>query len=477
MFKKYNNLPKGIKASFWFMVCNFLQKGITFLTIPIFTRIMSADDYGAYSLFLSWQEIVSIFATLNLNYQCFNNGMVKYKDDKDGYATSMIGLGFVSTVVTFISISVFYTYWVQLTNISYEYLIIMSINMFSLLVIGIWTVRKRYEYDYKVLTILTVLLAVLNPVLGIILVKLNDNKIFFRILSIMISSLIFAIICASFLMKKSKKIFVKNYWKYALTLALPLIPHYISMVILHSSDRIMIGKFVSNSATAFYSISYQVALLMQIVINSVNGSFNPWIYQRLENKEYDKIRKVSNLLLVLVAVLSTLPMFVAPEAILILGGKEYLDAADIIPVLSVSVFMIFFYSLFANVELFFEKSKYITYGSLAAAIINILLNYIAIPLLGYKSAAYTTLISYILLAVFHYIMYKKVCKQNDIQYKMFDIKKMILMTLVLIVFSFIITFSFNYYIIRFGIIILLIIMLILNRKKIILLFEDIKNKS
>ena len=75
----YNKIPQGIKASIWFTVCSIIQKGIQLITVPFFTRILTAEQYGQYSLYQSWLSIISIFATLNLSSGVFNNGMLKYK--------------------------------------------------------------------------------------------------------------------------------------------------------------------------------------------------------------------------------------------------------------------------------------------------------------------------------------------------------------------------------------------------------------
>lgn len=97
--EKYNALSKPVKASFWFALCSFAQKGISFITVPIFTRLMSAEQYGMFSLYQSWDSVIIVFATLNLSYQVFNNGLVKYEDDQEGYTSSMLGLSNACTTI------------------------------------------------------------------------------------------------------------------------------------------------------------------------------------------------------------------------------------------------------------------------------------------------------------------------------------------------------------------------------------------
>lgn len=69
-----------------------------------FTRILTAEQYGQYSLYQSWLSIISIFATLNLSSGVFNNGMLKYKEERTKYISSMQGL---STIVSLLVIGVY----------------------------------------------------------------------------------------------------------------------------------------------------------------------------------------------------------------------------------------------------------------------------------------------------------------------------------------------------------------------------------
>ena len=43
---KYRSLSVQAKAALWFTICSFLQKGISFITVPIFTRLMSTEEYA-----------------------------------------------------------------------------------------------------------------------------------------------------------------------------------------------------------------------------------------------------------------------------------------------------------------------------------------------------------------------------------------------------------------------------------------------
>ncbi len=235
------------------------------------------------------------------------------------------------------------------------------------------------------------------------------------------------------------------------------------MVLLNNCDRIMIGKICGNMYAAFYSIAHNASMVMNIIITSINSSFNPWLYQKLSEKDYGKIKEISRYLLIVVAGVSIIPIIFAPEIIAILGSDEYSSAVSIMPIFSCCVFLIYVYTLFSNVEMFFEKPKYTMYGSVSATVINILLNYFFIKRIGYQAAAYTTLLCYILLSVFHYCSMRYICKTENINQQIYDIRLIVALFLMIIMCAVVISFLFKYILIRFFI--LVMIALIAVKKK------------
>ena len=102
LLDKYGSMPAVMRAGLWFTISNFLQKGINFITVPIFTRIMSTEEFGMFSVYTSWHSILTIFATLNLSYYVFNKGLVKYDNDRDQFVVSIQSLSATITIGFFI---------------------------------------------------------------------------------------------------------------------------------------------------------------------------------------------------------------------------------------------------------------------------------------------------------------------------------------------------------------------------------------
>ena len=106
--EKYKSMSVQARAALWFVACSFLQKGISFITVPIFTRLLSTDQYGTYSLYLSWLQILTIFTSLYLYNGVLDNAMAKFKDDRDRYISSMQGLTLVIWAIVCAALAVLY---------------------------------------------------------------------------------------------------------------------------------------------------------------------------------------------------------------------------------------------------------------------------------------------------------------------------------------------------------------------------------
>ena len=136
----------------------------------------------------------------------------------------------------------------------------------------------------------------------------------------------------------------------------------------------------------------------------------PWLYRRLEDRSYSRIRKTGIVLLGGIATVILGMDALAPDIVAILAPEEYGEAMMLVPVISASVFFMFVYSYCSNIELYYEKTRMAAIASILAAILNIALNLIFIPMFGYTAAGYTTLVCYVVMAFAHYAFANHVTK-------------------------------------------------------------------
>lgn len=392
-----------VKAGLWYTISNILLRGIAFLTAPIFNRLLSQEEIGAFSNIQSWTSIFLVIFTFEL-FSSVNIARFDYKKDKyDGYILSITVLGSLITLFFFLLFLIFSDLWVNFFNIKYEYFVIIFVYLLLCPAINIYIEKYKSLLQYKNTILITMLNSILTVALSLVLVFIMEDKLFGRIIGVYIPSSFIGLCIFLLIIYKGKKVNVKD-WRYALKISVPLAVHLLSGTILSSSDRIMITNICGNSDTALYSVAYLVASIILLVWTSISSAWAPWCFIQLANKKNDAIRIYSRYLLIIVGMAFLLVSMIAPECMLILGGEKYAKAAYTIPPIISGCLAVVAYTFYVNIEQFMKQQKFIAIGTFIAAASNIALNYIFIPIYGYEAAAYTTLAGYLLLFLFHYFI-------------------------------------------------------------------------
>ena len=140
-------------------------------------------------------------------------------------------------------------------------------------------------------------------------------------------------------------------------------------------------------------------------------------------------------------------MLFAPEIMRILASESYMEGIYIIPSVTAGVFFTAVYALYMRLEYYSKKTKATMVGSAAVAVANVVMNYVFINLFGYMAAGYTTLVCYIFLSIYHY-WYSRRIGMNDI----YDDKFIIALSVGMIVFSIVVTFTYSFSFLRYGLI-------------------------
>lgn len=187
----------------------------------------------------------------------------------------------------------------------------------------------------------------------------------------------------------------------------------------------------------------------------------------LEEKKYKQMKEVNTNLLIIFAMGILLFILICPEIMRVLFTKNYYEAVWCIPPISLSVYFMFLYTIFVNIETYFEKTQYVMYVSGTCSIINIILNYFGIIYFGYISCAYATLVSYILFSIGHYYFMKRTLEKNDIKSsEIVDSKMLIFISILIIIITILFICLYNYYILRWAVIGMLVLLIVMKREKI-----------
>lgn len=394
-----------IKASFWYLISNIVLKGLNFVTIPIFSRMLTQTEFGYYNNFTAWLSILTMLATLSLSTSLIR-ARFDYEDDIDSYVTSNLVLGTLSVLLCFVVFWFNREFVEKIFALDFKYVLAMFLSIIFLPAYNMYTQLQRFAYKYKSVVAITLGVSFGSVFLSLLLMSGMKNTLDARIIGAQFPFFAVSIVLYLGFLVKSRQVKVK-YWKYALGISLPYVVHLLAANVLGSVDRIMITNICGPEDTALYSMAYNIAMIVSVLWDSLNSAYSPWLAEQLHKCNYEGIKKYSYGYILFFVLCLIGVMLITPEFLYILGGETYIEAKYVIPPVMLGYLFMFLYSMYTNIEQFEKKTKGMAIATVSAAILNFGLNSIFIPRYGYLAAAYTTLVGYALLFLFHYLLVRR----------------------------------------------------------------------
>lgn len=473
------NKTKELNASIVYIVVGLINKSIGIITVPLFTRLLTTEEMGTFSTWISWSTIFLPIITLSLTGSSFLIAMNEYKNERDEYSSTVLSMTMLSGLIWIIVYLLFKNAFNRITTLSTFQMIFMFLYLMFSSSMDIWLIRQRYEYNTKKMAAMTLASNLIASICSIIVVIIFRNSHYdkgaIRIFSMYSVLIIFGVFLMLKIFKNSHYFISKKYIKFSLRLSLPLIIHTLAKNILDVSDRTMISWYCGKGDAGIYGTVYSISVLSLIIWIAINNAFVPYLYDKLSNETLENlssIKKVSYSLVMVYGVICVLLTAVAPEIITILTTEEYFSAVYIIPPISAGIFLTCLYNLFANVILYHKKTTVVMIGTFIAAVTNVILNYIFLPKFGYYAAAYTTLVSFIILSIIQGIEMKKIHKKN-----LYDLKLLFSFSAIIIIVCLSFNFIYAYTILRYMIIFLFLVFIYVKRMKIINILKLITKKK
>lgn len=459
VLNKIKKIPVGFKAAGVYTLASVFSRGLSIITVPIFTRLMSSTEIGVVNLYNSWQSMLSVVVTLSLTSGGYTAALREFSGERNQYQSSVLSLTSLMALLTAAVYFIRPAFWNGLTGLPGALFVLMLVGFFIMPAYDFWLARERYEYKYKLAAGLTAAMALLASAAAVAAVLFMDAHGYEQVavgrlyasntVSYLISGGLWVI-----LMLRGKTFYNKKYWQFSLQLSIPLIGYALANQVLNVSDRMMISHMVSNSAVGIYGTLYTVSSISLLVWGAINSSFIPYLYENID-KENTGVKRYSLMLMGSYAIIAVLLTFVAPEIVRILATKEYYEAIYIMPPIAGGVFLTCVSNMYSNVLIYYKKTNYIMYSAVTAAVVNVVLNFIFIARYGYMAAAYTTLVAYIVLAIIQMLGARKVCRQKRGEnYEVYDDKAVALMAAATIALSLCGLPLYKHTVLRYAVIVL-----------------------
>lgn len=464
-------MSKAIRAAIGYTLGNYLIKGLVFLTIPIFSRLLSTSDYGIYNTYLAYENIISFFISLAV-FMSLKNAKYDFGEKYSSYVSSIL----VIQIISFLGALLLATFGRNsirnFTGMNYDVLVLLLIQSLGTGVLSVYNAHVGLSYSYKKYIQIAAFNSIGNIGISLILILsiFNDQRALGRIIGTVIPYFFIILYVWQYFFRQARPRISKFFWSYALIFSLPLIPHAISQVILNQFDRIMISQMVGISEAGIYSFAYNILAVIIVIMASVDNVWGPWFYQKMHDGDEKAIKKESSNYIIGMLFLCLVVLLISPELIKLLGPKSYWDSVYCVVPLVMAGYFTFLYTIPCQVEYYHRKTIFIAFGTFLAAIVNIVMNYIFITIYGYIAAAYTTFVAYILYFFFHYLLAKHIEGRQ-----LFDTKVIIQCSMILVIIGILAISLVQVLLIRYIILILVMACACRWGKK-YFTFDDLKKK-
>lgn len=394
------NRKKMLKAGSLYLLGNLFDKAVAFITIPIFTRLLATNEYGIVTTYLSWESILSVVLTLSLG-NSLRTAVIDFPQDMDGYMSSILTLELFSAA----GIGSGLCLAAYLTHDSLLIRLLPLCCVHSLATGVIQAVQTRYmmEMRYIPRTALQCITNLLVVLLSILLItRSGENRYLGRIYAYLIVFAGAATFYILYYFIKGKTYISTRFWRYALTFSLPVIFHSLSLVVLSQADRSMLMWMKSASEAGIYGLAYQFGQLPLVITTTMENVWIPWFISKLQAQDRQAVNRQTKQYLTVGAILCSGIMLAAPEVLKFMTTQQYYSATRMIAPVVAATYLMFLAGISIQLEYLHKKTKVVAVNTVVAAVINIALNFIFIPMYGGVAAAFTTLVAYMISFFMHY---------------------------------------------------------------------------
>jgi O-antigen/teichoic acid export membrane protein len=404
------SLARLAKNSLSFGVGNIIQRSLSLLLLPLFTRYLTPSDYGVLGVLSILSLLLGTFSMCGLT-----NGIsryIYYPEQEKTTLEAVVWSPFLFVVglsaLLLMPLGIFSGPLSTLLFGSAQYQVLVLLTLLTIFVNNLSSIGtsllifQERPAQVNVINIATVILSAIFSVTTIIYFKLG-------VLGLVLSTLCSASVLLLPILRVSvfrlRPHFSFAILKKQLSFSLPLVLAILFFVIIDSSDRYLLKVFLPLSEVGLYTVAYNIGMLLTVLVSGFANAWPPFYHKQNQNGEgqnvCDDILKIYMLALTPAVIAVTV---LSPWLMRIFAAPQFFTAYPIIPLVALAYVLKGPYIIFLMGILVKCKSIWQLYLEAVAMIINLLGNLLLIPLIGKQAAALTTLASYALMAFGSYWM-------------------------------------------------------------------------
>lgn len=385
---------------------------ITFFLLPVYTAVLSNEEYGVVDLLNTLTSLLLPIVTLQIE-----QGIFRYLIDCRENNEKQIKL--ITTIIRFMIIQsiaciVIFLCVSPFIHNEYKYFLMANLLMgiFSSLLLQIC----RGLGDNATYAIGSFITGAFTVVLNVIFIVAFRWGAYGMLGATAISNFI----CAVYIFLKRKiykyikpKQFDKKILKEIIKYSVPLIPNMISWWIVSASDRTIISAVIGIAQNGIYSAANKFSGVFTTLYSVFNLTWTESASININSEDRDEFfSKILDFVIRFFGCLCLGTIAVMPFAFNILINEKFAEAYYQIPILILGSVFNILVSFVGSIYVAKKLTKEIAKTSIISAVINIFVNIVLIKSIGLYAASISTVIAYALMFIYRWIDVKKYVKFN-----------------------------------------------------------------
>lgn len=401
-----------IKHSSNYLLATLATKALSFISIPVYTRLLTVEDYGIVNVFMSMVGIVAVLLTLSSEV-AIGRYFYDAKDTED--FKRFVGTSIrLTTIIVLITTTIFVVglnVFADIMNLPKRLsLCLIPVALFNI-TNSIFTQIYNPQMQSKKIAIVSSVQSYTAFAISVICIYLIKEEKYYGYIY---GNIIAMVLLAGYMIHQIRPFFTncfdKQYIPYILKYCLPYIPDALSGIVLAQFSKIFIGSNQGYSLAGSYSLVVNIALLMGIVIQITNNAWIPYFFRYMNGKDYKSINNDWRLIWRMTLVAAIGLSFFGSDIAALLAKDDFLGMMHLLPILVTGyVFHQWAYVYLRSVG-YAKRMMWNTYAYMFSGLSLIFLNTFLVPEFQGLGAAVATLFSYILLFIFAYCTNRYVIK-------------------------------------------------------------------
>lgn len=394
---KYRNL---ISNTFIFAIGTFSSKVLVFLLMPLYTKVLSEAQYGTVDLMVQVGNFLLPLVSCGIVNGIIRFGLDKYYKKRDVFTTGFLTILFGFIILLILEpILVHVPYLNENTMMIYVFVLMSSMRSLC----SQFVRAKGYVKLYAIDGLLSTATTIFFNVLYLVVLKWGINGYMLAMISADTLSTLFLFYVAGLRRYLHIRGLNLSTSQEMLRYSIPMIPNSIFWWVNNMASRYMIAYFMGEEYNGLFAVAYKIPTIIVLMSNIFMDAWQMSAVSDSPDKRASFFTRVFLFYQSLICTAASGLILFSKVITMILVSDSFYESWKYIPLLLLSTIFSCMSTFLGSVYMVEKKSmlNFITTG--IGAVINVVLNFLFIPIFGVNGAAFATFLSYFVVFVLRVI--------------------------------------------------------------------------